>query len=166
MNEPQVLTPHPTSSHEKVPLVAEGRTLAHRPASSDHVMRRSSSAEGHKSHRRGMFGGGGGSEPVSRESSPSRGSASNFYSKPMTPGGDANDPYAKADGLLLRSITVDTQSIPGSSFPERRNMGPLAAQKPTCRKSAARACSGLRTAVKSISVTGDTEPRQQAPWST
>lgn len=42
-----------------------------------------------------MFGGGGGSVPVSRESSPSRSSASNFYSKPITPGGDANDPYAK-----------------------------------------------------------------------
>jgi len=36
--------------------------------------------------------GAGGSVPVSRESSPSR--ASLYYSKPMTPGGDANDPYA------------------------------------------------------------------------
>lgn len=42
-----------------------------------------------------MFGVGPGSVPVSRESSPSRSSASHFYSKPMTPGGDANDPYAK-----------------------------------------------------------------------
>ncbi|POR31437.1 Serine/threonine-protein kinase oca2 [Tolypocladium paradoxum] len=93
--EPQLITPQPTSSHEKSPSIAEPRPLAHRPASSDNVVRRSSSAEDHKSHRRGMFGGGGGSEPVSRESSPSRSSASNFYSKPITPGGDANDPYAK-----------------------------------------------------------------------
>lgn len=32
---------------------------------------------------------------MSRESSPSRSSASHYYSKPMTPVGDVNDPYAK-----------------------------------------------------------------------
>ena len=42
-----------------------------------------------------MLSSGGASTPVSRECSPSRTTASNFYSKPMTPGGDANDPYAK-----------------------------------------------------------------------
>lgn len=42
-----------------------------------------------------MFGVGPGSVPVSRESSPSRTSASHFYSKPVTPDGDAHDPYAK-----------------------------------------------------------------------
>lgn len=42
-----------------------------------------------------MFGVGAGSVPASRESSPSRSSASNYYSKPVTPGGDLNDPYAK-----------------------------------------------------------------------
>jgi serine/threonine protein kinase len=42
-----------------------------------------------------MFTLGTGSVPVSRETSPSRSSASHFYTKPMTPGGDANDPYAK-----------------------------------------------------------------------
>lgn len=42
-----------------------------------------------------MFGVGPGSVPVSRESSPSRGTASQFYSKPVTPVGDVNDPYAK-----------------------------------------------------------------------
>lgn len=42
-----------------------------------------------------MFSPGHGSVPVSRESSPSRSSASHFYSKPMTPTGDINDPYAK-----------------------------------------------------------------------
>ncbi|PHH68063.1 hypothetical protein CDD83_6282 [Cordyceps sp. RAO-2017] len=62
-------------------------------------MTRSSSADDHKAHRRGLFsfgpGPGSGSVPASRESSPSRSSASHFYSKPATPGGDANDPYAK-----------------------------------------------------------------------
>jgi hypothetical protein len=37
----------------------------------------------------------GGSVPVSRESSPSRSAASHYYSKPVTPIGDLNDPYAK-----------------------------------------------------------------------
>ncbi|OAA33957.1 Protein kinase-like domain protein [Metarhizium rileyi] len=95
-SDPQIITPQASSSHDKSSTVIEERKrLTHRPASSDHVLRRSSSAEDHKSHRRGMFGVGPGSVPVSRESSPSRSSASNFYSKPMTPGGDANDPYAK-----------------------------------------------------------------------
>lgn len=97
-SEPQVITPAQSSSQEKSPSTAQRRSLTHRPASSDHVLRRSSSVEAHlgdqRSHRRGMFGGTG-SVPVSRESSPSRSSASNYYSKPATPGGDANDPYAK-----------------------------------------------------------------------
>lgn len=93
-NEPPVITPQPTSSHEKSPSVSERKPLAHRPAS-DHVVRRSSSAEDHKAHRRGLFSVGPGSVPASRESSPSRSSASHFYSKPITPGGDANDLYAK-----------------------------------------------------------------------
>ncbi|KJZ79212.1 hypothetical protein HIM_01363 [Hirsutella minnesotensis 3608] len=94
--DPHAITPQPTSSHEKLPFAADRRPFtAHRPASSDQVMQRSSSADDHKSHRRGMFSAGPGSMPASRETSPSRSSASNFYSKPMTPGGDANDPYAK-----------------------------------------------------------------------
>ncbi|KAF4973843.1 hypothetical protein FZEAL_9189 [Fusarium zealandicum] len=94
-NEPPIITPQPSASHEKQSLAPDRRPSAQR-ASSDHAVRRASSAEEqHKSHRRGMFGAGAGSVPVSRESSPSRSSASNFYSKPVTPGGDANDPYAK-----------------------------------------------------------------------
>ncbi|KAG6040545.1 hypothetical protein E4U41_000181 [Claviceps citrina] len=93
--ESQIITPQTSTSHERLPAHEPRRTLPHRPASSDHVLRRTSSADGHKSHRRGMFGVGPGSVPASRESSPSRGTASHFYTKPMTPGGDANDPYAK-----------------------------------------------------------------------
>ena len=97
-SDPDVITPQ-ASSHEKSPALGERKPLTHRPASSDHVLRRASSVEDRfgddKSHRKGIFGGGGSSVPVSRESSPSRSSASHFYSKPVTPGGDANDPYAK-----------------------------------------------------------------------
>jgi len=48
-------------------------------------------------HRRGLFSlgpSGSGSLPVSREQSPSRAAASQFYTRPLTPSGDANDPYA------------------------------------------------------------------------
>lgn len=97
-NEPQVITPQASTSHEKSPQFALRQPLTHRPASSDQVLQRASSLEERqgdlRSHRRGMLGGAG-SVPVSRESSPSRSAASNYYSKPITPGGDANDPYAK-----------------------------------------------------------------------
>lgn len=95
-HEPPAITPQPTSSHERPLAVAERRPLnAHRSQSSDQILRRASSADGHKAHRRGLFSVGPGSTPASRDSSPSRSSASHFYSKPVTPGGDANDPYAK-----------------------------------------------------------------------
>ncbi|KAH6958346.1 kinase-like domain-containing protein [Fusarium avenaceum] len=94
-NEPPIITPQASSSHEKASPAPDRRPSAPR-AASDNVVRRASSAEEqHQSHRRGMFTAGPGSVPASRESSPSRSSASNFYSKPFTPGGDANDPYAK-----------------------------------------------------------------------
>ncbi|QUC17294.1 uncharacterized protein UV8b_01535 [Ustilaginoidea virens] len=94
-HDPHIITPQASSTHDKSPALGERQALPHRPASSDHVARRSSSVEDHKSHRRGMFGIGSGSVPGSRDCSPSRSSASNYYSKPATPGGDANDPYAK-----------------------------------------------------------------------
>ncbi|KAI0447080.1 kinase-like domain-containing protein [Xylaria telfairii] len=73
--------------------------LPHRPASSDNLSQRSTIVEdqaGSRSHRKGMFGigAGGQSLPVSRESSPSRNAASQYYTRPFTPQGDANDPYA------------------------------------------------------------------------
>ncbi|KAM4060394.1 kinase [Hirsutella rhossiliensis] len=95
-HEPPAITPQPTSSHDRSLAVADRRPLnTHRPASSDQILRRASSADSHKAHRRGLFSVGPGSTPASRDSSPSRSSASHFYSKPVTPGGDANDPYAK-----------------------------------------------------------------------
>ena len=98
--EPHIITPQATTSHDQMPQFAQRKPLTHRPASSDHVLqRRPSSLEERqgdlRSHRRGMLAQGGGSVPVSRESSPSRSAASNYYSKPMTLGGDVNDPYAK-----------------------------------------------------------------------
>ncbi|OTB08240.1 hypothetical protein M426DRAFT_317360 [Hypoxylon sp. CI-4A] len=74
--------------------------LPHRPASTDNISQRSTAVDeqdgGHRSHRKGIFsiGPGGQSVPVSRESSPTRNAASQYYSRPFTPHGDANDPYA------------------------------------------------------------------------
>lgn len=81
-----------------------------RPASSDDLSQRPASSSGaHDSplagnHRHGLFsigpttsgngGPSGGSLPVSRESSASERSASQYYSRPFTPSGDTNDPYA------------------------------------------------------------------------
>ncbi|EFX03808.1 kinase-like protein [Grosmannia clavigera kw1407] len=81
-----------------------------RPASSDDIARRPASSSGAHdhplagNHRNGLFsigpttsgsgGPSGGSLPVSRESSASERSASQYYSRPFTPSGDANDPYA------------------------------------------------------------------------
>ncbi|KAK7427416.1 Nitrogen permease reactivator protein [Neonectria magnoliae] len=97
VHEPPTITPQPSSSQDKPSPAPERRPASYR-ATSDHSIRRASSVEErHKSssHRRGMFSVGPGSVPASRDSSPSRSSASNFYSKPITPGGDLNDPYAK-----------------------------------------------------------------------
>lgn len=114
-NEPPVITPQASSSHEKASPAPDRRPSAAR-AASDHAVRRASSAEEqHQSHRRGMFGVGPGSVPASRESSPSRSSASNFYSKPFTPGGDINDPYAKgrrpAQAAHTTKHTIDPRFI-------------------------------------------------------
>jgi hypothetical protein len=98
-NDYQAITPQPSSSHDKPGATGNKQTLTHRSASPDNRFQRSSSADdrpgARADHRQGMLGTGSGSVPVSRESSPSRSAASNYYSKPMTPGGDANDPYAK-----------------------------------------------------------------------
>ncbi|KAI1819723.1 Pkinase-domain-containing protein [Xylaria intraflava] len=75
-------------------------SLPHRPASSDNLSQKVTFVEEPQSnsriHRKGMFniGTGGHSLPVSRESSPSRNPASQFYTRPFSPHGDANDPYA------------------------------------------------------------------------
>ncbi|KAI1632268.1 kinase-like domain-containing protein [Biscogniauxia mediterranea] len=94
----QAITPQ-ASGQESIP--ASPRIgLPHRPASTDYITQRAKGADdrdaGSRTHRRGMFsiGAGGQSLPASRESSPSRFRASQFYSRPFTPQGDVNDPYA------------------------------------------------------------------------
>lgn len=112
----QSITPQASTSQDGrlTPSRVPQRTpLTHRPASSDHVLRRASSLEDRqgggagsggdlRDHRRMLGRGGGVSMPGSRESSPSR-TASSIFSKPMTPGGDINDPYAKARRPPLQS---------------------------------------------------------------
>ncbi|GKT85467.1 nitrogen permease reactivator protein [Colletotrichum tofieldiae] len=95
-SEPSVITPQASSTQDSPPSSTK-KSMPIRGKSNEEVATRSASAEDRdydtRSHRKGMFSiGPGGSVPVSRESSPSR--ASLYYSKPMTPGGDANDPYA------------------------------------------------------------------------
>ncbi|KAI1505361.1 kinase-like domain-containing protein [Biscogniauxia marginata] len=86
--------------------------LPHRPAS-DYFTRPAGVADDNdgaaRSHRRAMFsiGAGGQSLPVSRESSPSRFRASQFYSRPFTPQGDANDPYAASKRPAPTRITTN-----------------------------------------------------------
>ncbi|KAI1763627.1 Pkinase-domain-containing protein [Hypoxylon sp. FL1150] len=94
----QAITPQ-ASGQDSRP-VSPRMGLPHRPASTDNISQRSTAVYEHDggahSHRKGMFsiGSGGRSVPVSRESSPSRNAASQYYSRPFTPQGDINDPYA------------------------------------------------------------------------
>ncbi|KAI1268886.1 Pkinase-domain-containing protein [Xylariaceae sp. FL1019] len=88
----QDVTPQPSSSRDQSRI-----GLPHRPASSDNISQKTTAVEErHRSHRKGMFSVGGQSLPVSRESSPSRFTASQFYTRPFTPQGDANDPYSSS----------------------------------------------------------------------
>ncbi|KAJ0115325.1 hypothetical protein J7T55_012602 [Diaporthe amygdali] len=84
-----VITPQ-ESTQETSPKPAT-RRLPHR-QSSEEGKRFTSEFLGASDHRRGMFSVGPGSLPVSRESSPNRASA--FYSRPFTPSGDVDNPYA------------------------------------------------------------------------
>ncbi|KAL7788725.1 kinase-like domain-containing protein [Trichoderma ceciliae] len=102
INDSHIITPQPSTSIEKTPATSadDRKALVHRTASSDHAMSRASSTDDQRGdsrtlHRKDFFSVGPSSVPVSRETSPSRSSASHYYSKPMAPGGDANDPYAK-----------------------------------------------------------------------
>ncbi|KAK7998093.1 hypothetical protein PG989_006133 [Apiospora arundinis] len=99
----QAITPQ-ASSQESAPnsprLGAPRIHLPHRPRSEDHVSRQPApgAERNPTSHRKGMFSvgpEGGNSLPGSRESSPNRlSAASQYYTRPFTPSGDANDPYA------------------------------------------------------------------------
>ncbi|KAI0402094.1 kinase-like domain-containing protein [Xylaria palmicola] len=124
--------------------------LPHRPASSDNISHKSTAVDEHhgsRSHRQGMFvvGPGGQSLPVSRESSPSRNAASQYYTRPFTPQGDANDPYAASkrpapskntsniDSRFVfsrrkNSPTASTTSLRQSDKPDKRHSGLLGAK--------------------------------------
>ncbi|CAK7267631.1 Nitrogen permease reactivator protein [Sporothrix epigloea] len=89
--------------------ISQGSHAADRPASSGYSSHRPVSSSGIQdqildgNHRKGMFSvgsaasgssGSGKSLPTSREGSPSRYSASQFYTRSVTPSGDSHDPYA------------------------------------------------------------------------
>jgi len=123
----EIITPQ-ESTQETSPRSSVPR-IPHRPASTEDVPRRQLPDEHGNSHavgdhRRGLFGGdrrgGGRSLPVSREASPSRLAASQLYSRPMTPSGDANDPYAADKRMPQNKIE------PRFMFSRKKNLSPNA----------------------------------------
>ncbi|KAL9947275.1 serine/threonine protein kinase [Verticillium nonalfalfae] len=105
-NDTAAITPQASTSHDGTSPHSARRGTAPRSTSSDQVPQGGDHGDDthQRSHRRGLFDiGPGGSTPVSRESSPSR--ASQFYSKPLTPQGDANDPYAANKRQPLNKFT-------------------------------------------------------------
>ncbi|KAI1076774.1 Pkinase-domain-containing protein [Whalleya microplaca] len=120
----QAITPQ-ASGQDSRPLTPR-IGLPHRPASTDDISQRTTAVDeqdGARSHRKGMFsiGPGGQSVPVSRESSPSRPSASQYYSRPFTPQGDINDPYAanKRPNQIKVGSTIDPRFV----FPRKKKSG-------------------------------------------
>lgn len=107
-----VITPQESSKDASPPTSRGNLTVTERPATSGETTRRPVSSSGIQdqvldgNHRKGMFNigpttsgssgsAGGKSVPVSREVSPSRNtSASQYYTRPFTPSGDSQDPYA------------------------------------------------------------------------
>ncbi|KUI68431.1 Serine/threonine-protein kinase oca2 [Cytospora mali] len=82
----------PQDSTQDASPKSTGRRAPHRTSSDDAYKRPTSGHLGTTNHRKGMFTVGPGSLPGSRETSPNRASA--FYSRPFTPAGDDNNPYA------------------------------------------------------------------------
>ncbi|KAI0161182.1 Pkinase-domain-containing protein [Hypoxylon sp. FL1284] len=114
----QAITPQASGQEDSRP-VSPRVVLPHRPASTDNISQRSTAVTEQDgkvpSHRKGMFsiGPGGQSVPVSRESSPSRNAASQYYSRPFTPQGDVNDPYAasKRPTQSRNSTSIDQRFV-------------------------------------------------------
>ncbi|ROT40641.1 nitrogen permease reactivator protein [Sodiomyces alkalinus F11] len=127
--EPPIITPQTSTSND--PSSPSANRGTPRSASSDRmpaVPRTSGERDpDRRPHRRGLFDIGPGSTPVSRESSPSR--AAHFYSKPITPQGDANDPYA-ANKREPRRAYVDRRSIE-PRFQFNLNKRPLSQGSPS-----------------------------------
>ncbi|KAI0009499.1 Pkinase-domain-containing protein [Xylariaceae sp. FL0662B] len=123
----QAITPQASGQDSQPPAPRIG--LPHRPASTDSISQRTTAVDEHdssaRSHRQAMFsiGPGGQSVPASREASPSRPSASQYYSRPFTPQGDINDPYAankrpnqpKFGGTIDPRFVFPRKKKPGSS---------------------------------------------------
>ncbi|KAI7788388.1 hypothetical protein LA080_010721 [Diaporthe eres] len=132
-----VITPQ-ESGQETSPQPAT-RRLPHR-QSSEEGKRSTSEYLGASDHRKGMFSVGPGSLPVSRESSPNRASA--FYSRPFTPSGDVDNPYAASKRQPQAKIeprfvfsrkkgkispSSSTLSLPKTSTEKRQSSGLLSA---------------------------------------
>ena len=131
INEPQLITPQATSSAEH-PGHPEGRPgHVHRSASSENVRHETGSTEDDertdKPHRRAMFSvgsGSGASTPASRDTSPSRAAASQLYSRPFTPAGDVNDPYAASKRPPQATASVRSSIDPRFIFSRKKKSSP------------------------------------------
>lgn len=97
-HDPRAITPQ-ASSHEASPPRV-GRPRNNRSAADGKGAESNAAADDDdgtlSAHRKGMFslGPSGSSGPSSRDVSPSRNAASQYYTRPLTPAGDRNDPYA------------------------------------------------------------------------
>ncbi|EJT79046.1 HAL protein kinase [Gaeumannomyces tritici R3-111a-1] len=95
-----LITPQDSTQESSPPASAHPSLRPEPQSSTEDIPRRPRSSQEKEApsrvggHRKGMFSAGPGSLPASRESSPSRLAASQLYSRPFTPDGDANDPYA------------------------------------------------------------------------
>ncbi|KAK4454357.1 hypothetical protein QBC34DRAFT_157586 [Podospora aff. communis PSN243] len=115
---PDIITPQDSSSREpSSPGPARLAVHVPPPSSSDQVSPRPLSSDGRDhlhtpvgDHRKGLFSIGPGnnsptgSVPVSRESSPSRAAASQFYTRQAPPQGDVNDPYSATRRQIPKTI--------------------------------------------------------------
>ncbi|OIW31985.1 Pkinase-domain-containing protein [Coniochaeta ligniaria NRRL 30616] len=107
---PDIITPQESTQEANHEIALPSRPISHRHASSSETIpQRPLSTHGKEhghggssDHRRGLFAvGPSGGSPTSsvgpsRETSPTRVAASQLYSRPFTPAGEENDPYARA----------------------------------------------------------------------
>ncbi|KAK3390574.1 kinase-like domain-containing protein [Podospora didyma] len=142
---PGIITPQDsTVDHPPSPT---SRPSISRPGSGDQASQRPTSSEGKDhgagsrgSHRKGLFsvGTGGssptGSQPVSRDSSPSRAAAaSQFYTRQAPPVGDAHDPYAAHKRQAQKGIDprfiFSRKNRPGSPSSSAVNLPRMSSDK-------------------------------------
>ncbi|KAL5594592.1 hypothetical protein BROUX41_001512 [Berkeleyomyces rouxiae] len=121
-----IITPQPSSSQDTSPRTHQSEFTGTAKTSVENFALGSTAVEDHarqNHHRRGMFSlGKGASASSSRESSPSR--AASYYSRPFTPGGDSNNPYAASKRAPQPSATSNPKNVePRFQFSRKKKLG-------------------------------------------